>query len=473
MKRSFSIRAYLGLSHALLLAVSLGTIGFIWSRNEYQVITRELQNLVGERASLLSNVLSHEIAEYGDFQIDKAEFPANSKGNNMLAVYIDNTGTLYELEPGTVSPHQQELFVQLLDDHPVYEDEYITIVQTKYVPTSVYAAAPVYDKEAIPIGAVCLLMPLGDLESYILRLRWLLMGAIIFVALLGLGVGTLLTNFFSRQFSRSQELAATVAAGDYHLRIPEAGPTELRNLSHYLNQLAEKLQTQLKMRRTLLANVAHELARPLAGLLLGIESLRKGAIQDPDLADDLLVNMGQTIRRLESLIDDITLAAHPETSAIQLTRTEVAIEPFLKGLATRFWSLAESRRIKLKVDVEPELPPVYADEKRLNQIIGNLLDNAIKFTPPDKTIRISAERADGTGIRIWVHDGGTGISKDEVEHLFEPFYQGDVGRRIKQGMGLGLAIAYQLAKAHNGDLELKNHLEGGTVAILTLPVMTA
>ena len=473
MKRSFSIRTYLGLSHALLLVISLGAIGFIWSRNEYRVITQELQDLMRERVSLLSHIISHEFAEYGEVKLDRAEFPIIDQEKNLLAVYIDYSGSLYELIPGTVSPRQEELFRELSGEHPVYEDNYVSLIHSEAESTSVYAAAPVVDTKNQTIGMVCLLMPLGDLETYILRLRWLLISAIVVVALLGVGVSILITNYFSRQFSQAQELAATVADGDYLLRIPEAGPTELRDLSRYLNQMAEKLQNQLKTRQTLLANVAHELARPLAGLQLGIESLRKGAIQDPELADDLLVSMEQTIRRFESLIDDITLAAQPETRPIELNPAALAVEPFLKGVATRFWTLAESRGIKLEVRVEAGLPSVLADEKRLNQIIGNLVDNAVKFTSPKGIIHLSAECTDADNIRFLVHDSGKGISPDEVDHLFEPFYQGDIGRRIKQGMGLGLAIAQQLTQAHGGTLTLENHPEGGTLAILILPAADA
>jgi len=473
VKKSFSIRTYLGLSHALLLVISLGAIGFIWSYNEYRVITQELQRLMQTRVSLLSNILSHEIAEHGEVKVDKMEFPIINQEKNLLAVYIDKSGSTFELVPGTVSPREFDLFSQLSSEYPVYTDSFSTLVRSKFEATSVYAAAPVRDIDDRSIGTVCLLMPLGELESYITRLRWLLMGAIIVVALLGVGVSILLTNYFSRQFSQAQGLAATVAGGDYYLRIPETGPTELRDLARYLNQMAEKLQGQLKTRQTLLANVAHELARPLAGLQLGIESLRKGAIQDPDLADDLLVNMGQTIRRVDDLIDDITLAAQPDTSPIELHPTALAVEPFLQGVSTRFWSLAESRGNRLEVRVEAGLPLVLADEKRLNQIIGNLVDNAIKFTPHGKVIRLSAECTGDGYVRLLVHDGGMGISSDEAEHLFEPFYQGDVGRRIKQGMGLGLSIAHQLARAHGGRLDLKNSPEGGTLAILTLPVAGA
>ncbi len=472
MKKSLSIRTYLILSHTLLLVISLGAIGIIWSRNEYRVITQELQDLMRDRVSLLSRIIGHEYLEYGELKLYGPEFSMIGQEENLLSVFIDPSGNLYELVPGTVSTRQEEIFREFSMQHPVYEDSYVSLIRSDTETSSVYAAAPVIVKNE-SIGTVCLLMPLGDLEAYILRLRWLLISAIIVVALLGVGVSILITNYFSRQFSRAQRLAATVTQGDYHLRIPEAGPTELRNLSHYLNEMAEKLQEQLKTRQRLLSNVAHELARPLAGLQLGIESLRKGAIQDANLADDLLVGMGQTIHRLESLIDDVTLAAQPETSPIVLNPTALAVEPFLQGIATRFWTLADSRGLKLEVRVEAGLQPFLADEKRLNQIVGNLLDNAIKFTPHGQTIRLSAERAGEENIRILVHDGGKGILPEEVGRLFEPFYQGDTGRRIKQGMGLGLPIAYQLAQAHGGSITLENHPKGGTLAILTLPVADA
>jgi signal transduction histidine kinase len=289
------------------------------------------------------------------------------------------------------------------------------------------------------------------------------------VILLGIAVSVGLTNYFSRQFSNAQDLAATVASGDYHLRIPEKGPIELRNLSHYLNLMAEKLEDQTQTRQTLLANVAHELARPLAGLQLGIESLRKGAVENPELTDDLLVGMAQTVQRFESLIDDITLAAQPKSTPIVLEQTAIPVEPFLRGIANRFWSQADSQGIAMEIDVEKGIPPVYADEKRLNQIIGNLLSNAIKFSPDGGIVHLMAESTDDHQIRISVRDHGEGIHNAEAEYLFEPFYQGDIGRRIKQGMGLGLAIALQLARAHGGGITIQNHPDGGTVAIVTLP----
>lgn len=472
MKRTFSFRFYLILSHSLLLAISLGAIAFIWSRNEYTTIAGELQSLMRERAILLSGVLSHEISEYHTIKVSHTEFPQFALEENLLAVFIDDSNLLYDLKPGSVNSVQIDLFLRLSQQHPLYKDAYASIITGSESANSVYAAAPVFDSNGKIIGKVCLLMPLGELDSYIKRLRLLLIGATIFITLLSIGVSLLLTNYFSHHFSNAQKLAATVAEGNYHLRIPETGPTELRDLSHYLNQLAEKLQEQFKTRRMVLANMSHELARPLAGLQIGIESLRKGAMQDPNLADDLLVSMSQTIQRMEGLVDDITLAAHPQTQPLRLDREPVAIEPFLKGVATRFGILAKSRGIKFKVQIEPGLTSVLADERRLTQIIGNLVDNAIKFTPRGRTIRLVAETA-GDRVRLIVHDGGNGISAEEAEHIFEPFFQGDLGRRVKQGMGLGLAIAQQLAQAHGGELTLENHPKRGMLAILSLPAKSA
>lgn len=423
-----------------------------------------------DRVVLLANIISHEIAEHDEVKLERRDLSIINQEKNLLAVYIDNSGSFYEIAPGSVSPVQRDLIQQLNSERPIYDNVYVSLIHSEVESTSIYAAAPVLDTKNRMIGTACLLMPIGFLDAYISRLRWTLLGAIFVVALLGIGGAFIMTDYFSRQFAHAQQLAATVANGNYHLRIPEKGPTELRDLSHYLNLMAEKLQEQLKTRQRLLANVAHELARPLAGLQLGIESLRKGAIQDANLADDLLVNMAHTTRRLEDLIDDITLAARPESHHIELHRTVLAVEPFLRGVATRFWSMAESRGINLEVQVEPRLPPVFADEKRLNQIIGNLMDNAIKFTPHGKTVSLCAERFGEDSVRFMVHDGGQGISPEEINNLYEPFYQGDVGRRIKQGMGLGLSIARQLAMAHGGDLTLENHPQGGALAILTLSI---
>ena len=454
----------------LLLIVALGIIGLMWSRNEYQDITREIQNLTRENVTLLAQIISQGIIQFGEVNLDKINLPETSRAANLMAVFIDYHGDLYELTPGVINPDNTEIFMELFEEYQDIDYSYAVIDSVRFQSASAYAIAPVINSKNQVIGKICLIVPISHLEAYNTRLWWLLLTVIALVTLIGIGASVILTRYFSKHFTQAQTLSALVANGDYHLRIPEKGPTELKDLAHHLNLMAERLQEQLDTRKKLLANITHELARPLAGLSLGIQSLRKGAIKDPNLADDLLVSMDLTIRRFESLIDDITLAAHPETSPIELHFSELVIESFLKSITTRYWSLAESRNLKLVTQIEEGLLPLFVDEKRLNQIIGNLMDNAIKFTPPGKTIHINANFQNENHLCISIIDGGSGLSEEEIDHIFEPFYQGNAGRRVKQGMGLGLSIAQQLTTALNGELTLQNYPGGGTIANLILPI---
>jgi two-component system sensor histidine kinase BaeS len=469
MSRPLGIRAYLAISYSALLILSLGAIGFIWSQNEYRAITRQIESLMRDRVTLLSDVVEHELAENDDIRGGQAQYAGVELSKDTVAVFIDGSGSVVELFPGTVSPADAALFAALSGKYDLPDHSPEPLVKTDTDAGAVYAAAQVFSRDNELLGTVNLLTGLDGLETYVSQVRWMFLGAILVVLLLGVALSTLLANAFSRQFSNAQRLASSVAEGNYQLRLPVTGPAELRVLARSLNRMTETLEEQLQARARLLANVTHELARPLAGLQLGIESLRKGAARDPDLGDDLLVSMEQTIQRFEGLIDDITLAAQPTSRPIDLHLSAIALEPFLRGVATRFWAAANSRRIRFDVSAEEGLPPVLADEKRLGQILGNLVDNALKFTPHGGTIRLSGEKVDDGYERVLVHDGGRGITPDEAEHLFEPFFQGETGRNMKQGMGLGLAISQQLARAQGGSLTLENHPAGGALAILVLP----
>ena len=243
----------------------------------------------------------------------------------------------------------------------------------------------------------------------------------------------------------------------------------MADLAHHLNEMAEELQKQRRGRELVLANMTHELARSLGGLRLGVDSLQGGALEDPALAADLLIEMGQSLQRMEALIEDLALAARPVAKPVHLDLVPLPIEPMIHGLKSRFWRRAEQQGISLEVYLPDELPLVEADELRLHQILANLLDNAIKFTPVGGTITLSAERVDKT-VRLTVRDTGPGIPAKELKRVMEPFTQGETTARIRQGMGLGLSIVQQLTVAHGGQFELSNAEEGGLVATIIIPI---
>jgi signal transduction histidine kinase len=219
----------------------------------------------------------------------------------------------------------------------------------------------------------------------------------------------------------------------------------------------------------LLANMTHELARPLGGLGLGIESLRSGAMDERETGDSLLNEMEVSIQRMESLIEDLAVSARPKSLPLKLRFSKVALGPFLHGLRSRLARRAALRDIQLTLSVPEALPTIEADEMRLFQIMGNLADNALKFTPTGGAVDISAQ-LNTSQVTLTICDSGPGIPPDQVDRLLEPFAQGDTVSEVRQGMGLGLSIANELVQAHGGRLRLGQSDLGGLQASVILPL---
>ena len=159
MKKNFSIRAYLILSHSLLLIFSLGVIGIVWSGNEYHVITQELQRLMRERVTLLANFIGHEISEHDEINLDESKFLELNYKENMLAVYIDSSGKLHTLIPATVNSKDAELFMDLSSKYAATNNSYTMLIRSSTDTTSIYASSPVFNDKMQYVGIVCLLTP--------------------------------------------------------------------------------------------------------------------------------------------------------------------------------------------------------------------------------------------------------------------------------------------------------------------------
>lgn len=462
-----SVRFYLAISHALFVFVVLGSTSLVWYTHQEQVAESAIRKQMEERARLLAT--TSDIDQNLDFSLNIPAF-YTAMASNLEVYYLSSDLRLRTLSDEVPDEADRQIAETLgksaMDGSTVSKEVY----SEGFSRETLYAAAPVYDRGGSVIGAVCLSLSLNDFEANIRRTRLWLVGFTSGLAVLSLILGLVLATLLTRPLAKAQRLAAQVADGDYSVRVPENGPRELKELASYLNRMADKLQEQTRQRALVLSNLIHELARPLGGLHLGVESLREGAVLDAALADDMLKDMDQTIQRLETLIEDLSLAARPNIDSLQLNLRPVAIEPFLQGLKSRFWPRADASGINLDVDLPNGLPEVKADELRLFQILSNLIENAIKFSPSGGKVILSAEIVPA-GICLSVQDCGPGIPPENLERVFEPFFQIAPDDTIREGMGLGLSIAQQLAIAHKGTLELENLPEGGLLAKLTLPVV--
>jgi two-component system phosphate regulon sensor histidine kinase PhoR len=220
-------------------------------------------------------------------------------------------------------------------------------------------------------------------------------------------------------------------------------------------------------RREFVSNVSHELRTPLASLKAMVETLEAGALEEPRVARDFIGRIHREIDRLNSLVGDLLELARLERGQTGLRLSPVDLGPLVDEVRGQFEARATAKAIALEAALPDGLPRVEGEPDRLRQVLVNLLDNALKFTPEGGHIKISAS-AKGQAVEISVSDTGTGIPAEHLPHIFERFYKVDRSRR-DQGIGLGLAIAKHIVLAHGGELRVESQEGRGSTFSFTVP----
>jgi two-component system sensor histidine kinase BaeS len=329
--------------------------------------------------------------------------------------------------------------------------------------------APVFDLSGRAIGIVRMTTRVVTVSDEIYQLRYLLGAVLVLGVLAGIGLGSYLAFNINRQVQRVTHSILSLADGNWQQHLDEGGPDELRTLSHAVNTLVDRLKGLEQARRQLLANLVHELGRPLGAIRSAIQALLKGADKDPQLAGDLLSGLDGETARLQRLLNDLAGLHDQVLGKLELNRQRVKLNEWLATTLSPWRAAAGEKGLVWAAEIPTDLPAIVMDPDRMAQAIGNLLSNAIKFTPPGGQVSISVNVA-GRQLTIRVVDTGSGIPEGEREKIFQPFYRGAHGRRIVQGMGLGLSIARDVVAAHGGEIVLETGTQGGSCFILRLPV---
>ena len=233
-----------------------------------------------------------------------------------------------------------------------------------------------------------------------------------------------------------------------------------------------RLKKLEKMRVDFVANVTHEIKTPLTAILGFIETLQEGAISEEDTARKFLQTIRKHSERLNRLVDDLLAISNIELGETPLFFESVALGGVVESVLAMINPRAQEKRIVLTKDIPEDLPPVNADRDKLNQILLNVLDNAVKFTPESEKISVTARlHEDNNHVMVNIADTGIGIPKDEIPRLGERFYRVDKTRsRELGGTGLGLSIVKHLMKAHNGAMDIDSRLGVGTIVSLSFPI---
>lgn len=276
-----------------------------------------------------------------------------------------------------------------------------------------------------------------------------------------------LTFRLLRPISELRHAAQRLAQGDLGQRVPVRGNDELADLARTFNQMAGSLQKSQESRRAMTADIAHELRTPLAVQRASLEALQDG-IYPP--SPENLTSLLEQNQLLNRLVEDLRTLALADAGQLILEPGPVNSAALLEQVTDRFQAQAHAHQVAIELKLAQGCPSIQADASRIEQILGNLLSNALRHTPAGGRILVSLG-CSPEKIQIAIQDSGPGIPQESLPFIFERFYRADRSRsRSEGGSGLGLAIARQLAEAHNGSLEAANSPEGGALFTLTLPI---
>lgn len=328
---------------------------------------------------------------------------------------------------------------------------------------------PVLAADGAVIGIVRVTQVSARVQERFQRLRGIILDVLVAGLLLGSMAGLALAFTLERPLAGLTRSVYQLAHGEQLQPLPERGPAELRQLARAFNILVERLNVLKAARRRLLANLIHEIGRPLGALRSANQALISGASQDPALGHDLLRGMETELRRLQRLLDDLARFYEQALGALDLDLHPVDLNGWLPAVLGPWREAARRKGLQWQVDVPTALPAVPIDSDRLGQALGNLLSNAVKYTPAGGAVTVQAGTADHA-IWIGVGDSGEGIPAEEQTQIFEPFYRGRLRQRFPEGMGLGLAITRDLVQAHGGRIEVDSAPGEGSQFTIWLPL---
>ena len=467
-----SLRSRLILSHILPLLIVIPLIGLILSYIlETQVLLKDVSAeleteaiqtaaMAAQQTNVWKDVAQAQIfvTQYGNYT--RAEVRLLDKNGNLVA--SNEIGDAENIG----QPQELDNLPTALAGKNVVQVHYTLNLDADIVEVMVPVISEP-NKEVI--GVVRLSQEIGHVQNRINTIRYAVAAVTAGAMIVAVIVGLVLALRLERPILGVTEAIHNVASGREWHTVPEQGPDELRLLVQAFNTLIERLRVLEDARQRLLANIVHEVGRPIGALQAAIQALLSGAEQDPAMRRELLEGMHAEVNRLHPLLDNLTNLHDQILGVMELSRRPVKLSEWLPLTIGPWREAAQDKGLHWHADIPLVLPTANIDPDRMAQVLGNLLSNAVKYTPAGGNVSISAG-AEDTQVWIKVQDTGPGLSEEEIDCIFEPFYRSQPGRRFPQGMGLGLTIAQDLIVAHDGQLDVDSQLGQGTKFTIHLPL---
>ena len=292
------------------------------------------------------------------------------------------------------------------------------------------------------------------------------------------GVGTLvmIMSFFIATFMLNpiEDLTRAIETMSrerfvHPVTVESSGHSELARLAAAFNNMTQKLEATERARNEFVSNASHELKTPLSSMKVLTESLLHSDTFDEDLTREFLGDIDHEIDRLSALVSDLLLLTQMDKQSTAFSLRPVSLADVTERALKNLVPLAKGKDISIEADIGDDCV-VMGDDMRLYQMVTNLTDNAIKYTPAGGSVHVSLAARDGEGV-LRVRDSGIGIPKEAIDHIFERFYRVDKARaRAVGGTGLGLSIVYQIVELHAGTIGVDSVEGSGSVFTVRIPL---
>lgn len=456
------MRLRLFLAFTIIIILTLIILGFSFRQSTLEVVNKFAQRGGFIGADRLATLLEDNYSIYGGWENVGEAFQMSPAGDHM------GQGAQHGPMMGTGSKGMMDFYLTDINGTPIYFPD-----GGSPKPLSrdeLELAIPLHHDKNI-IGY---LVPLNNLpflrDVFQTNFSSLLTNAIfptvLISGILALILALLVGWVILRPIRRLTQAAEALALGDLSQRVEVRGKDELGTLAQTFNKMASSLEQAEESRRAMTSDIAHELRTPLAVQRANLEALQDGVYP---LDQENLSRILEQNQMLTRLVDDLRTLAQTDSDTLTLEKHPRNLAKLLEQISENFKPQASRKNIKLTYLPPSTCPNLEVDARRINQVINNLMDNALQHTPEGGEIILTIECLE-SAIEITVRDTGPGIPPTSLPHIFERFYRADQSRaRDKGGGGLGLTIARRLVEAHGGTLTAENHPQGGAMFTLSLP----
>ena len=461
-----NLRSRLILSHLLPLLVIVPLLSFLlfYSIEARFVLDEATAELAGQ-GELISRLYQAELSAQEDPELARSIFARLQVRIPTLFYLVDRNGNIV-VRPGLATASTQ---VPLRPPDPELLQKALAGEIARQVRLgNADVAVPVRNEDQEVVGAVHLSQQLTQVTNRLTILRWTVWGAVSAGLLVSVSLSFALSRSLNQPLERLTRASRAVNFDAPPSRVKEEGPSEVRTLARTFNEMSERLYELEQGRRRLLSAVVHELGRPLGAIKAAAQVMGQNG-KDTEMVVELSSGIDDQVDQLRRLLDDLALLARNDIQNLVLDIVPTDVGELVLEECRRYDPRIREKEIELITDFSPNRTQAAADPMRLSQIIGNLLDNAIKYTPNGGQIRIVVGgEADRTVLTI--EDSGPGIDPSELERIFDFLYRSPRQERVREGMGIGLALSRRLAEAQGGTLTAHHRAEGtGAKLVLSLP----